>query len=768
MKAWLVALVVGAQEPAPAPPNEIPAAPAQAPQEPATVPEQAIQEPAPQPSEAPQEPPGPGPIVIEADGMRIERAGPIEVRSPAIEDADGDGVVRISQPDLTLDFGGARLHGAPSGRAPDAYTGVGIVVEAPRVTLRNARVSGFKVGILARGAHGLVLEDCDVSDNYRQRLRSTPEAEDASDWLSPHANDGREWRTSHGAGICVEDSSGVTVRRCRARGVQNGLILDRASAALVYDNDFSFLSGWGIALWRSSGNTISRNALDFCVRGYSHGVYNHGQDSAGLLLFEQSSGNLIAENSITHGGDGIFAFAGREALGEAPGPEGFDPAGKGCNENLITGNDLSYAAAHGLELTFSFGNVVTGNRFAENAICGLWGGYSQRTTILANEFLHNGQAGYGLERGGVNIEHSKHNALLANRFEGNACGVHLWWDADESLLATPWAQRNGGECASNVIASNTFVGDAIGLHLAECSATQAVDNRFENVPTEVQGSAPDGQGLLAELLRDFGPTWRALERRGQSPLGAARPVGARPELAGRDKILLTEWGPHDGQSPYLQRVSGRGASQVWRWLGNEALDDVVAEGEVELDRQPGPPPEVAVRSPVEGALVPYTLVARSAAGEQRRSGLLSTVRWNVRVFPWTVDPRQDEAGWRAESAAATSFEVFQLDLTYGSGGASQLAGLPETVAAAALPADGFGTLAEARVRLPAGRWKLTVTSDDGVRVKVDGESVLEDWTLHPPKSGSAVIDGDRVALIEVEHFEVDGFAVLQLAIDAAE
>jgi len=770
VKSWLVAFALGmAQDPAPAPasPQEN-QQPAQAPQDPTPAPAPAAQEPPPPQAEAPQQPQGPPPIAIEADGVVIDHAGPIEVRAPAIEDANGDGVVRITQANLVIDFGGAHLRGAPNGRTPDTYAGIGISIEAPGVTLRHARVSGFKVGILARNATGLVLEDCDVSDNFHQRLRSTPEAEDAADWLSPHANDGKEWRTNYGAGICIEDSSAVTVRRCRAHHGQNGLLLDRVNNAHVYDNDFSFLSGWGIALWRSSANTLSRNALDFCVRGYSHGVYNRGQDSAGLLLFEQCCDNLIAENSITHGGDGVFAFAGKEALGEVPGPEGFDHAGKGCNGNVFTGNDLSFAAAHGLELTFSFGNLVTENRFEENAICGVWGGYSQRTTVLANVFVKNGEAGYGSERGGVNIEHSKENAILSNRFEGNPCGVHLWWDADEGLMATPWAQRNGGECARNLIAGNSFAGDAIGLELAECGSTQSLDNHFENVATPVQGPAPDGEGLLGAMLRDLGPSARALERRGQVALGDAHPVGARAALRGRDRILVTEWGPYDGESPYLQRVAGRGAAQVWRWLGNEALDDVVAEGEVQLAREPGPPSQVVVSSQAESALVPYTLVARSASGEQRRTGLVSTVRWNVRVFAWTVDPREDEAGWRAQAATATAFEVFQLDLPYGSGGASQLPGLPEAVAAAALPADRFGTLAEARVRLPAGRWKLTVTSDDGVRVKVDGESVLEDWTWHAPRTGSAVIDGDRVALIEVEHFELDGFAVLQLAIDPAE
>ena len=82
------------------------------------------------------------------------------------------------------------------------------------------------------------------------------------------------------------------------------------------DNDFSFNSGWGIALWRCARNVISRNAVDFCVRGYSHGVYNRGQDSAGIFVFEQNNENVFAENSATHGGDCFFGFAGREALGQ--------------------------------------------------------------------------------------------------------------------------------------------------------------------------------------------------------------------------------------------------------------------------------------------------------------------------------------------------------------------------------------------------------------------------------------------------------------------
>src|SRR5262245_21167095 len=305
---------------------------------------------------------------------RIERSCRLDL-GRLVRAAGAGAALEIVGDGLTVELAG-ELRGAEDGAAADTFEGVGIHVTGKGVTLRGARVSGYKVAIHAEGADGLVLEDCDVSGNFRQRLRSSKEKEAVEDWLEPHANDAHEWFTKFGAGIYVVRAHGVTVRRCRARAGQNGLVLDRIERAEVYDNDFSFLSGWGIALWRSSDNVLAHNACDFCIRGYSHGVYNRGQDSARLLLFEQCSRNLIAENSATHCGDGLFAFAGQEALGSTPPPSAdFDYARRGCNDNTIVGNDLSYAAAHGLEITFSFANLIYANTLVGNSICGVWAGY---------------------------------------------------------------------------------------------------------------------------------------------------------------------------------------------------------------------------------------------------------------------------------------------------------------------------------------------------------------------------------------------------------
>jgi parallel beta-helix repeat protein len=443
----------------------------------------------------------------------------------------------IAADGLTVELAG-ELRGAAADAAPDGYRGVGILVTGKNVTLRGARVAGYKVGIHAVGADGLVLEDCDVSGNFRQRLRSTKEKEADEDWLDPHHNDAGEWLANYGAGIYVERSEGVVVRRCRARAGQNGLVLDRCGEAQVYDNDFSFLSGWGIALWRSSDNVIARNACDFCIRGYVHGVYNRGQDSAGILLFEQCSRNVIAENSATHCGDGFFAFAGQEALGGVPAPAGFEHAGKGNNDNRIERNDFSYAAAHGLELTFSSGNEIRFNRLVGNSICGIWAGYSQKTLVYCNEIAENGASGYGLERGGINIEHGKDNEIVSNRFRANECGIHLWWDEDSHLVSMPWSLANGTESIRNLILENRFDGDRLAIQLRASPETRLVNNTYVDVAERLDATPDSTSGETRDGARP-GPRGKGV---GTLP-GSIKPVGARPHLRGREKIRIDEWGP---------------------------------------------------------------------------------------------------------------------------------------------------------------------------------------------------------------------------------
>ncbi|MFQ5748442.1 MAG: hypothetical protein ACE5H3_03165, partial [Planctomycetota bacterium] len=106
-------------------------------------------------------------LKLEKDDLTVRESCRIRVAADWIADRGAEGVLRIEGDGITVDFEGGLLRGAPPDRAPDQFEGAGIVVTGREVTLRNARVAGFKTGILARGADGLRLEDLDVSGNFR-------------------------------------------------------------------------------------------------------------------------------------------------------------------------------------------------------------------------------------------------------------------------------------------------------------------------------------------------------------------------------------------------------------------------------------------------------------------------------------------------------------------------------------------------------------------------------------------------------------------------
>ncbi len=690
-------------------------------------------------------------VVVDRDNVEIRRSCRLEIPGPIV-DADGNGVIQITGDAILVEGGDQHLHGGMPGQAPETFAGYGVRITGRRVELRNLSVSGYKGGIYGSGAHGLRLVGCDVSNNFRQRLLSTPEAENLADWLYPHDNDANEWLHKWGAGIYLEDSRKVEVRNCYARRGQNGLCLRAVHESRIYDNDFSFLSGWGVALYRSSDNLISHNALDFCIRGYSDGVYSRGQDSAGILLFEQCSNNVIGYNSATHGGDGFFGFGGRSALeGDDAGP------GVGCNGNRIFGNDFSDSAANAIEITFSFDNVMVGNRLNRGNY-GIWGGYSTRGLAISNEIEENRIAG-------IAVEHGHAWQIRRNRFSGNRRGVQLWWDDDRDLLAKPWSRVNPTDCSDHLLVENLFERDRVGIELRGGATASGRGDRFVEVP--------------AERDVDTASAWRAAEEvpavaphLPQVP-GGQRPVGARDHLRGRARIIMTPYGPYDYSGPFARRLVRADGTHRIEVFGDARPDELRVTGaEVEVISQAGDDdarPGLVIRPKRAGVLAPYDVRFSLGTDGYVFEGLVGGGVWRGRSFASPVDPREDFEGWRAAGAGGVTWEAVVLSLPFGSGGPSDLATMPEAVREAGLPRDGFGTLAETTVTVPPGDWIVRSVSDDGVRVWVDDELVIDNWTHHGPTTDEARLarpNGGTLRL-RVAHFELDGFAVLKVALHPA-
>ncbi|MSR18073.1 MAG: hypothetical protein EXS00_02715 [Phycisphaerales bacterium] len=719
-------------------------------------------------------------LLVDRDNIEVTQSCRLRFGEP-VADRDGNGVVHVATADVYVDLGGETLTGAASsmdasgGGAAAAnpahayFQGIGISITAPRVRLGGGAISGFRVAVLADVSHGSVLEDLDLSGNFAQALTSDFEQEWSSDWLFPHENDAQEWRQNFGAGLCIQSSDRVTVRRVKVRRTQNGVILDRVTNAQVYDNDCSFLSGWGVALWRSSDNTICRNYFDFCLRGYSHGVYSRGQDSAGILLFEQCCRNTIALNSATHCGDGLFGFAGQEALGasSSSGAAKIKRAGLGCNLNRIEWNDFSFAAAHGMEMTFSFGNMFERNRCVSNAICGLWGGYCHESLVRANLFMRNGEVASGDEHGGINIEHGRSNHIEGNLFRRDTRGIRLWDDSDPALASTAWATANGSDGGNNSIASNEFVELPVAVQIDAQPGNCVGANVFTDVPLQVVtdqaskvGLRSDCQGITA--AQGYAAiTARLPGATNPVKLSGDWPESTRAQMGGRDVMLIHDNFPVDPDTPTLVRTRRSGAQETWRLIGSPLLGAQVSGTTQASVAMSSSDNSITVFMEDAGTAGRYQLDVRTRNGEKmllHGSGAIAPAEWGLRVFPLEGDPIADPPSFAKIAAKTNMLSGFQdLRFLFGGDGPTELGLVPS-----GFPVDGFGIQATSDITFPAGCWMLVFRSDDGLRVRLDGATIIDRWDRHAATDDRFLLELTEPALInlEVDYFELDGAATL--------
>src|SRR6267143_3950150 len=380
---------------------------------------------------------------------------------------------------LTVDLRGAILAGIDPQVDPDHARDTAIVIDGgSNIRIVQATIHGYKVGILARGTRQLTLRNNDLSDNWKPRLFSLVEHESLVDWLSFHHNEKDEW-LRFGAAIYLQDVKSAEVRNNVVIDGMNGLLLVRSNGVMIRDNNFSFNSGLGIGLYRSSDDTIIHNEVDYNVRGYSHRFFTRGQDSADLLLFEQSSRNVVALNSLTHGGDGVFLWAGQTTM---------DSGSSGATDNLFYGNDVSYATANGVEATFSRNEIIANRAWGSEY--GVWGGYSYQTEIVGNDFRGN--------RTGVAIEHGQDNVIANNRFDHDSTALRLWAD---SIAPSDWGYPKHHDTRSRDyrIGGNAFIGNRTILSVRN---TTGVD-------TLAVISRPSPPSFLGALRRP----WRHVETR---------------------------------------------------------------------------------------------------------------------------------------------------------------------------------------------------------------------------------------------------------------
>lgn len=640
----------------------------------------------------------PGMVITES--VRI-RPGVYRLPAPASLDS---ALVVVRGSGVVVDMRGVRLEGTAAEADPDQAAGVAVRIDGgDGVELRGATIRGYRIAVLARGTRRLALRDNDLSHNWKPRLFSQVGHESLVDWLSFHQNEKREWMR-FGAAIYLEDvQDGVIAGNTVEQGM-NALLMTRSDGNVIERNTFAFNSGLGIGMYRSSANRIIGNRIDYNVRGYSHGWYRRGQDSAGLLMYEQSSRNVVAWNSVTHGGDGLFLWAGQSTMDSGEG---------GANDNLYFGNDFSFAPTNGIEATFSrndfIANVVEGNDH------GVWGGYSFESAIVGNCFARN--------RIGIAIEHGQDNTIARNAFRGDTTALYLWANAIEP---GDWVYPKKRDTRSR---DYRIVDNRFAAHQTVWRVTQTapLDSARNTVGTADSGCDP--RDRLGAAYDSIAATITA--ERASTP----RAIPAAPwPRRDRSAIVVDEWGPFDWRSPKLWPADTMQDAVPLRTLGPAGRWRIVAmEGVRGVSARAGRIGDTLVVRPQAdrehdwmvtleyvGAATRSPRGVRSAAGVPVRFGFerrAPRTDWRVRYFAWT-DTLQDppRRGGNLDAILAGTPLLERRDARLDHQWFRPRFGLPQ---------ERWALEARATIDVPAGAHLLRVISDDAARVIVDGATVAE-------------------------------------------
>ena len=706
---------------------------------------------------------------------------------------------------LVVDFAGSVFRGSAQTAWPNHRQGLGIRVEGNNITLKNLQVHGYKVGLLAQNCRNLKILDSDFSYNWKQRLASTPEREDEGDWMSFHHNENQEW-LRYGAGIYFDSCREFEIKGTKITGGQCGLMLTKCEDGKIWNNDFSFLSGIGLGLYRSSNNVVVNNRIDYDVRGFSYGVYNRGQDSAGILIFEQSNENYFGYNSVTHGGDGFFLWAGQHTMDTGEG---------GCNDNVVYDNDFSHAVTNGIEATFSR------NRFVENQVreCfhGMWGGYSYDTIIFGNNFHGNQRA--------IAIEHGQKNIIQLNSFDQDDVAIALWAPPVDPNFA--YAKNRDVRSFGNEILRNSFRQVALALDIKASTELVLDENVFDRVskPTRISGQpfslvsvanvlweTPDGTlpGDKQHLVRGHTP-WdpkpggvgNVYPKPYTSPLGMLpRQVGGMNAFMPKDTeqgwktIHIDDWGPYDFRRPLIVPLlnpqgavplpggtsDGSGVIrpvlkvnprvETFQILGPHGRWKLLHATGVKLHSRHGIVP-CTVQSDVTRGPVKVDLEFIGTSTTDIRGVLTPAgtpikfsyehfaidMNWDIKFFRWldSEDPANIHASPKDFPAVLLTKPIKELK-------ASRL-DFAGSSFAPGLPTDHYATLAEGTFDVPRGEYVLDLTTDDGARVCLDDKLLIEDaWKYQGPTLYSRTLKLTGRHHLRVEHFQIDGYAALKVGL----
>jgi parallel beta-helix repeat protein len=667
-------------------------------------------------------------------------------------------ILLIEGNNIVIDFNNAELNGSSQKTNPDEFSGIAIlIINSRNVIIKNLKARGYKVALLARNTEQLTVDNCDFSYNYRQHLSSTQEKEDVSDWMSYHHNEKDEW-LRYGAAMYLRNCNFLLIKNCKVTGGQNALMMTGCNDGSIYNNDFSFNSGIGIGLYRCDRNKILFNRVIFNVRGYSHEVYSRGQDSAGILVYEQSNNNVFYKNNVTHGGDGFFLWAGQTTMDSGVG---------GCNDNIIRSNDFSYAPANGIEATFSRNSIVDNRVFECDH--GIWGGYSYETNISNNKFRNNNVD--------IAIEQGQQNKITYNVSFRSKEAIRLWARKEQP---GDWGYAKNRDVSSKdyAIAFNSFNFCDIVFNLSRTDSLNIFGNTYsENKRLYKRDSTvthldlEEDERLNNMLSADTTVSLPATLTKPNDPFKGSG------QYAGRKNIRITEWGPYDFRSPIIWNTNPTDTSSLmrfdlvgpkgkWRIKSFHGVDSLSAmNGEfpasitakkIKADRT-----DIVIELEYTGSAITTPLGETIAPGKPYKFSFkkfIQPINWTVQWYPY--DEADSLLDSKRKPKLFKTVKTNALDYAWWGG-----------IKNGDTTYQKFQTVAYATVTVPKGIYELSVTWDEAITVHVDTKEVIEElkpWLYNfdeetPHKTIQLELGGTHFFM--VSHMGLRNFAALSFKLN---
>jgi len=653
-------------------------------------------------------------------GITIKRSVTIKNKLYHFEGADSLSVapVIIEGDDITVDFNGAVIDGSTDPMNPDKFKGTGIIIKSGKnITLKNVSIKGFKVGLMARGINGLKIINGNFSNNFRQHLNSSRAAEDLADWQSYHHNEKDEW-LRFGAGIYLRDCDGADIHDNTIIEGQCGLMMTNCNNGLIYNNNFSYNSGLGIGMYRSSRNRVMYNKLDWNVRGYSFGVYYRGQDSAGILVFEQCSDNVFAWNSVTHSGDGFFLWAGQTSMDTGEG---------GCNDNLVYANDFSYAPTNAVEITFSRNKIIS-NRL-HDSWHGVWGGFSYNTIIANNDFAGN--------LSDIAIEHGKDNIIDQNTFSGDKVGIELWSNPKRAK-DIGYLQKRDTRSMNYHIGNNTFTNVKNVFNINNTAQVNIVNNRVsgsviqQKMDSTVKDITFDKMGDQVKPVIDssYIPKLKGLAAGQNAMLPVNHPKGKK-------YIMMTEWGPYSFDYPIAwwnkTDSTGKmyfdlpGPAGQWKIVNMRGVSvpsalSGVSPGELTVQKDTAALTNIDIELQYTGAEITTPFGGKYKAGRPYTFHYREfdiPYHWQMKWFAFdtTSDPVKNKAGFTKllNGTPVKTVQGADLGSVFGKSFGKNIA------------REKIATVSTSDINVPDGLYRIGISASEMVRLYIDDKLVIENW-----------------------------------------